>query len=216
MSQSKMLGLIQLIAECHETEISDARAAMIESDLRGCSIDEINLAWKKYRSNPANNKMPTAAQLIQNIPDGHPSAQESFALLPRDEDSSVVWSEEMRTAYGVCETFLREGNINGAFFAYKETYERLVQESRSMRSKPKWSASFGFNKSGRELAVVTAIEKQRISLEFGCAIYPELEMSPKYETLYLAQKGERPLSIDSQGLNKLKQLIGTITNENKK
>lgn len=201
-----MLALVQLIAECHDTEISESRAAMIESDLRNYSLEEVNEAWKKYRSVPANNKMPTAAQLKSLIPDGHPSAQESFAMLPRDENSSVIWSDEMRFAYAACEQLIKEGNLTAAFFAYKDEYERLVQESRSHRNKPKWSQSFGDNKSGREAALVVAVEKKRISLDHACKIYPELEWSPKYEQLAL-NYGVKVQQIDYKSKEKLNTLI---------
>lgn len=205
-NKSEMLGLIHLIADCHETEISDSRVAMIEHDLQGYSVAEVNQAWKKYRSVPTNLRMPTAAQLIQLIPDGHPSAQESFAMLPRDEYASVIWSDEMRFAYGVCEPLIREGNLSGAFFAYKEEYERLVNEARMNRKKPKWSPSFGDDKHGRITAVVHAVEKKRISLEYACAIYPELEFNPAYKNLALKYGGNVP-EIDHDGLEKVKLLI---------
>lgn len=204
--KSKMLSLVQLIAECHDTEITESRAALIEYDLNGCTLDEVNDAWRRYRSVPTNTRMPTAAQLIQYIPDGHPSAQESFAMIPRNEYTSVIWSDEMRFAYGVCESLIREGNITGAFFAYKEEYDRLVQESRMKRRKPKWSPSFGDDKAGREVALVTAIEKKRISLDLACKFYPELEWLPSYEKLALTYGGTK-LEIDYKNIEEIKKLI---------
>jgi len=205
MSKSQMLALIQLIAECHEAELTEARAAMIENDLRGFPLDQINAAWTKYRSIPTNRRMPTAAELIQHIPDGHPTVQEAWAMLPRNEDDSVIWTEEMRSSYGVVRAMILEGN-NGAFFAFKSTYEPLVLEARALRKKPNWSPSFGFNKSGREAALVEAIEKKRLSLETSLKYYPELEYSPNYETLALTYGGKDILKISHENKGRLKQL----------
>lgn len=206
MSNSQMLGLIQLMAECHEIDLSEARAAMIVSDLAGCSLQEVNDAWKKYRAIPSNVKMPTAAQIIQFIPDGHPTAQESWAQIPHDEDGSVVWSDEMRMAFAVARPMIREGNFTGAFFAYKEAYEKLLFEARSLRRKPKWEPSFGFDKGGRDTALQVAVEKNRIPLQLAVKFYPELEYSPQYEQLALKYGGDK-IQIDHENKNKILQLV---------
>lgn len=210
--KTKILSLIYLIAECHETELSEARAAMIESDLRDFSINDINLAWKKYRSFPNNRKMPTAAELINLIPDGHPTAQESWAMIPQDEYKSVVWSNEMREAYSVAAPLINQGNISGAFFAYKEAYEKLITASRAERKKPKWSLSPGYDKNGRDTAIVEAIQKGRMTIETALKYHPELEYNPNYEQLLIEYSGKQTHRLESQqGKDRVKTLIGSIS-----
>lgn len=194
--------------------MSEARAAMMESDLAGFLLNDINTAWKKYRSIPNNRRMPTAAELINLIPDGHPSAQESWAMIPQDEYKSVVWSEEMREAFRIASPLIDQGNISGAFFAYKEAYEKLVTTSRSERKKPKWSLSPGYDKSGRDTAIVEAVQKGRMTLETALKHHPELEYNPGYEKLALEYSGKKTEQIGyDEGKTKVQGLINSMNSK---
>lgn len=206
MKNQEMLALISLIADYHGESISESRMQMFASDLSDYSAKEINEAWKKYRSTPTNLKMPMPAVLKQLVDDGHPTAQESWAMIPRDDRASVVWSDQMRSAYAVAEPLIREGNISGAFFAYREEYDRLIANARMNRQKPKWSASFGDDKSGRDAALIVAIEKGRLTPERAVQFYPELEYNPNYEILTLGYQ-KKQSELEFKNKEKLKKLV---------
>lgn len=202
----EMLALIELMAECHDADLSEGKVAMMELDLRKYTTEEINAAWTAYRARPANLKMPTAAQLRGYLQDGHPSVNEAFSMLPKGEDESVVWSEEMRTAWSNAAAMIEGGTASSAFFAFKDAYEQAVDEARLAGRRPRWSCSFGRDHSGREQAVLRAIEKKRINLETASSMLPEIEYNPSFVRM-LGAGAKNVLQIDHKGVAKISEAI---------
>lgn len=213
MSQ-KIKKIIVEEALYYDAVISEPKIDLFVKQLEGVTEEELRYAVNYLRSQPSQKFMPKPAEYLQHIPDGHPSAQESWAMMPKDEDESVIWSEEQRKAYAVAAPLIAEGNISGAFFAYKEAYEKLVSESKFSRKKPKWEPSFGMDKSGREVAVIKALEKGRLKLDEALHFYPELEYNPSYERLALTYGGQKPLLENQQNKNKILNLTRNVL-ENK-
>lgn len=174
--KNEMHDLLNLMSEYHGQEISDARKAMFALDLKGFTPKEIMAAWAAYRIK--NTKFPMPKDLLEHIQDGRPSAQEAWGLIPRDEDSSVVWSDEMRLAYGACASLIAEGQTTNAFFVFKERYEEFVKNNRKNHIPPKWSPSFGRDVISRQGALTEAVEKGRLPVSIF-ERYPELAPPPK-------------------------------------
>ena len=79
------------------------------------------------------------------------------ALRGWDEANTIVWSEEMATAWGIAGPVLRAGDEVGARMAFKEAYARLVDEARAAGRPPKWSASLGFDTEQRARVLESAV-----------------------------------------------------------
>lgn len=174
MSMGRVLILINEMADYHSADISPEKMKMLFEDLDGYDINGLYESWKKYRLSDKGRFMPTAFDLINNIPDGRPTANEAFALLPRHEDESVVWTHEIQTAWFSVKNQM--GNSpQAAWFAFKEKYDSLVLEARKNKQNAIWSVSLGFDVAGRDKALVEALDKKRISLEFARQHSPELE-----------------------------------------
>ncbi len=58
-------------------------------------------------------------------------------MLPYDESTSVVWTDEMCQAWGVAAPLLEDGDKVGARMAFKESYARLIEEARQHRAEIK-------------------------------------------------------------------------------
>ena len=95
-------------------------------------------------------------------------------MIPKDEYSSVVWNEEMQGAFNVVRFMIDEDPV-AARMAFKETYSRLVADARAVKKPVNWSPSLGFEKQGRVAALLDAVAKNRISIEFAKQQVPELE-----------------------------------------
>lgn len=218
MSQAIIRLLIE-DAAFYDAQMNEIKLKQFADALKDVSPIELGLAIKHFRMQPGRRTMPMPADYLQAIPDGHPSAQEAWSMIPRDESKSVVWSEEMRKAYAVAAQMISDGEISSAFFAFKETYEKLIAESKSLRRKPKWSPSFGHDVGGRDAAIIDAIDKGRISLEYAVKIRPELEYHPNYPSLaYLHGRGSMPQieassHINTEGISKIRDLL-KLPNEN--
>jgi hypothetical protein len=122
---------------------------------------------------------PSFSEIVDRIDDGRPDVEEAWALLPHDERSSVVWTDEMRKAFAVANPLLIEGDMISARMAFKESYQKEVANARSNGAPVVWSPSFGYDKTMRVNAIVTALEKNRIQIKHAVAMLPEiLDLAP--------------------------------------
>ena len=127
----------------------------------------------------------TLAAILDRVDNGHPGPEEAWALCPRDEDATVVWTDEIAEAFGVARQLLQTDEV-AARMAFKETYARLLQEARNDRRPAKWTVSMGCSPSGRVEAVMHALGRGRLSLEYARnVVHPGL---PDYER-YAARLG---------------------------
>jgi hypothetical protein len=86
-------------------------------------------------------------------------------MVPKDEAASVVWTTEMRDAYSAAYALIRAGDLIPARMAFLEAYRAKVQLGRDARHPVEWEFSLGYDKDGRELVILDAAEKCRISVE---------------------------------------------------
>lgn len=104
--------------------------------------------------------------------DGRPGADEAWAMMPRDEQSSAVMNQEMADALRIAQPLLDEGDQIAARMAFREAYNRAVEKNKRAGIKPVWFASFGWEAKGREDVVREAVrlgrlpEKQLLAMGF--------------------------------------------------
>lgn len=104
----------------------------------------------------------TLAAVLARIPDGHPGAEEAWALCPRDESQTVVWTEQIAEAFGCAEPLLREGDQVAARMAFRERYTELTRDARDRGESAKWVASLGHDSAGRDRVLLQAVEAGRL------------------------------------------------------
>ncbi len=116
----------------------------------------------------------TLADILERIPGGHPKAEEAWALVSRvmrDEEASVVWTDEMAGAYGVACRL--SDDMVAARMAFKETYTNLVNQSQAKQPRPNWRVSLGHDPHGRQAAVEEAVSRQLITQQQASALLPD-------------------------------------------
>lgn len=123
--------------------------------------------------------MPKPADIIAQVEsmDGRPGAEEAWAMIPRDEQSSVVWTEEMAQAFGVCCDLIEHDRV-AARMAFKDAYEQAVKKARAEAIPAKWTPSLGRDPSLRAAALESAVQKNRMSAAHAAALLPAPEASP--------------------------------------
>jgi hypothetical protein len=125
------------------------------------------------------------ADILDRIPGQHPKPEEAWALVSRclvNEQVSVVWTDEMREAYGVAAA-LADDPV-AARMAFRESYSELVSRARAKNQAPTWTVSLGTDPAGRELALQEAVKKNQISQAHAAALVPHLEpVSPAVQAL---------------------------------
>jgi hypothetical protein len=169
MASRKLVEAVAVTAELTGTELSEAAARVMVADLSGFPESQVLAALVKCRRE-LRGRM-TIADVISRIEDGRPGPEEAWAMIPKDESGSVVWTEEMAGAFGVAEKILRYDLVAGRM-AFLEAYKTRVQAARDLRKPTVWMPSFGTDSRGREYALMDAVEHGRMSAERATSLLP--------------------------------------------
>ena len=170
MASDLLLDALAVTAEiCGAREFSRGAAHAVLSELRVYPEVAVLKALERCRR---ELKGLTLADIISRIEDGRPGAEEAWAMLPNSELESVVWTDEMREAHGVCASLIDEDPI-AARMAFRETYTRLVSAARSDRKAVKWGISLGHDTTTRESVIHDAIRKNRITARDAMTMLPD-------------------------------------------
>jgi hypothetical protein len=128
---------------------------------------------------------PTPADVVTIIceRDGRPGAEEAWAMIPRSEAESVIWTEEMAKAYGVCAPLLSAGDSVAARRAFIDSYKSEVDKARLHGTPVKVTPSWGWDENSKEAAVRAAIERGMLTHQRAVALLPTYESSQQGEAL---------------------------------
>lgn len=154
MATENLIKAVGATAELMGTELTADGARMFCADLAEYPEPAVLEALQKCRREHKGRL--TLEAVLSHIPSGHPGAEEAWAMCPRSEGQTVVWTEEMSGAFFVALPILDDGDSIGARMAFKETYQRLVQAARDKRAAPVWSISLGHDASGRDVVIQEA------------------------------------------------------------
>lgn len=131
------------------------------------SFEQVQAALGEHVAKSA--RAPTPADIREiievSIPGGRPGAEEawSIALGAMDEAATVVWTEEMAAAWGVAHPLMQSGDKVGARMAFRETYNRKVDEAKRRGETPKWTPSLGHDQESRRTALQEAVDHGRLT-----------------------------------------------------
>lgn len=141
--------------------MSPAAAVTMADDLARYPEPAVLTSLSKCRRELS--RFPTIADIILRIEDGRPGVEEAWAMLPRSEADSVVWTTEMADAFTATGSLISEDKV-AARMAFKEKYEKLLSRARDTQSPIQWVTSLGFDVLGREKALLDAVQKGRLPL----------------------------------------------------
>lgn len=133
-------------------------------------IEVVRAAFDAHVCDAVRGKfVPVPADILAQIEsaaadDGRPGVEEAWAMAFRatDEAATIVWTDEMSEAFGVARPLLLAGDEVAARMAFKESYQRLVDEARAERVQVKWSATLGHDTTGRNAALLPHVQAGRI------------------------------------------------------
>lgn len=174
-TQNDVIKFIMTMAEMHQRPMPEASAKLYLEMIGGFPPDVIMASLRECgRKIP---RFPTAAEVVQRCEamDGRPGVEEAWAMIPKDEYGSVVWTQEMATAFGACGSLMNT-DLVAARMAFKEAYDRELNLARQQNRKVQWVPSFGFEKRGREAAVVKAMELGRITKQVAIEMLPDSDI----------------------------------------
>lgn len=154
-----LVKALAVTCELTGTDITQEAARVMVMDLSQFPEDQVLKALVKCRRE-LKGRM-TIADVISRLEDGRPGPEEAWAMIPRDENSSVVWTTEMAEAFGLS---CRHGDdVVAGRMVFIEAYKKRVQEARDAGRPVTWIPSLGHDPRGREAALMLAVEKGRMS-----------------------------------------------------
>lgn len=171
MATSRVLEAIAVTAELCGKVFSPAAARQFAADLSAYPENQVLGALERCRREVKG--VLSLADVISRLDDGRPGADEAWAMIPRDETQSVVWTDEMAVAYGVARPLLAAGEPIAARVAFRECYARVVTLARCEQREPQWRLSPGYDPAGRELAVSDAVSKGRLTPQQAMRLLPD-------------------------------------------
>lgn len=164
-----LIKAIGVTAELTNTELSRDALRVMARDLSEYPEAQVLAALDRVRREVRGRMTP--ADVITRLDDGRPGPEEAWAMIPRDEHASVVWTGEMALAFGVAEPLMGT-NLVQARMAFVEAYANAVRKERDAKRPPKWFLSPGRDAEGREKVIQEAVDKGRISQAHAMTLLP--------------------------------------------
>ncbi len=189
----KLLEHMAATAELMGQQISPSALAVMAKDL---SVYPQNVVIEALGMLRRESKFKmTLAAVIEKVeqlrPDGRPGADEAWAMIPKDEQTSVVMTEEMAEALGIVKPLLDDGDKIAARMAFKEAYTRIVGANKTAGIKPKWFPSLGADKTGRDLVIAEAVRLGRLNVNHAIGL-----IAPDNVQVMLETAGEKNLALE--------------------
>ena len=204
--KTKLMQYIALTWElCGGQKPSELAMKVIVHDLEQFSQADVIAALDRCRRELKGRI--SIGDIISRIDDGHLGPDEAWAMMPTSEDDSVVWTEEMSTAYFASSSL---SDPVASRMAFKEAYAREVARSRSRGSKPVWRLSPGNNRDSREAVVLDAVVKGRLEPDWALREYPQIAERLPAELTGKPEPKKLPPQDDAPTPSEIRGLIGTL------
>jgi len=206
MSEKILMG-IAVTAELTGTELSKHAVLALEAEL-GRYPEDVALAALDRCRKELTGRL-TLAAIIERINehDGRPASDEAWATAVRadDENETVVWTDETRRAMSVARPLLELGDKVGARMAFRDAYQRFVNDARADRVPVSWSASLGWDAERRREVLTDAVAYGLLPSSFATGLMP----APKDGVVVGAVSGDRGAML------RLVAVDGEITEDNR-
>jgi hypothetical protein len=157
--------------QVYKPAMGGAGKAIMFRSLADVSFSDFTKALAAHVSDEATGMFaPTAAHIRAQLSkfqaaDGRPTVEEAWAIAisAQDEMVTVVMSDDIVAALGICRPILDAGDEVGARMAFKEAYPRIVREARMSKKPVRWFPSLGHCPQGREQALLEAYQLGKLA-----------------------------------------------------
>lgn len=172
MPSVELIKAIAVTSELCGRTFSEAAAQVFVSDLACYPEPQVMKALVRCRKEVRG--VLTLQDVVSRLDDGRPGVEEAWSMLPYTENTSAVWTDEMSQAFGVALRLIDDGAMVEARMAFKETYQRLVNEARDAGRPVNWTVTLGHDVRGREAVISDAVAKGRLSIGYARQFVPQL------------------------------------------
>lgn len=165
-----LLQALAVTAELTGTTFSEAAARVMVQDLAAYPVNQVLGALVRCRRELKTRL--TVAAIVERLDDGRPGPEEAWAMIPHDERSTVVWTDEMAEAFGVACGLLAHGDVIAARMAFRESYAASVVRARAEQRPVHWFPSLGQDPNTRAQPIEEAVRKGRLGYTHAAALLP--------------------------------------------
>jgi len=97
--------------------------------------------------------------------DGRPEGEEAWALALKcsDESDTIIWTQEMAECWAIAQPIVEAGDMVGARMAFKQHYERVLQNARESGATVNWTLSLGHDPERRNDIIKEAVKRNVIT-----------------------------------------------------
>ncbi len=170
-----LLKAIAVTAELTDTDLSEFAARIMAKDLSGFPEEQVLKSLERCRKELKGRLK--ISDVIDRIDDGRPGPEEAWAMIPKEEYKSVVWTREMAESFGIALPLIEEGDHIAARMAFIETYKAKCLDARNNHVLVHWEPSLGHDKNSREHVLREAAEKGRLTQEHVLSLFPSHEQT---------------------------------------
>ena len=154
-------------AEALGQTLSDNAAGLMAADLSTFPKEQLRTALSRTRME-CTGRLTLKLILDQlDALQGRLGVNEAWALAlrSRDEQETVVWTDEIERAWVAASSMAAGRDLVGARMAFKDAYERITLQARDTLKRPEPRIAVGWDADRRLQVVVQAHQEGRLSLE---------------------------------------------------
>lgn len=177
-----LLQAIAVTAELTSTQLSTGAARVMAEDLARYPESYVMEALTRCRRELKGRL--TIADVLTRMDDGRPGPEEAWAMLPKDEATSVVWTDEIAAAYCIASHLISHDQLIPARLAFLESYRYHVQNARDSGKPVHWWPSLGHDPLDRERALLMSQKLNRLTARHVASLLPHREV-PSPEVMAL-------------------------------
>lgn len=151
------------VMDVYGRERSPVAVALWWKVLQRFTLAEVESALAQHMHTSRFAPTPADITALLADRDGRPGPDEAWAMIPRSETESVIWTEEMARAYGIAAPLLTAGDAIAARKAFIDAYSADVARARLAGTPVKVNPSWGTNEASRAAAVRQAIDRKLLT-----------------------------------------------------
>lgn len=174
MTDADVRKALAATAAIYDRRLSADAVQLILEDLAGYPVPALLMALARCRKELRT--FPTVADIVARIDDGRPGPEEAWAMVPKSEAESVVWTTEVRDAFAAARPLIDEDPI-AARMTFLEVYRKLLAEARAAKKPPRWEPSLGLDAMARERVLRKALDQGRLTHEQAGQYLPDLSQA---------------------------------------
>ena len=175
------LATLSKTAAYYGRSVNDDSFGIYWGLLKNYSLDEVQKAIASHCSDNVNGKFfPLVAHIIEQLQrhDGRLGADEAWAIVPKTENDSAVWTDEMSEAYFLAALpLLESGDEIAARMAFRSSYDRILTEARKRGMVARWTVTLGLDKGKHQSTLQDAVDRNRLPVTVAQQLLSHVDFS---------------------------------------